>query len=421
MSCHLLSPYTIISIKIYIYIHTHYYLLHNNIPTHHLHLHTLKTHSSATTMAAPFIEPQCTIQPARRLKDFLQDQNLPFPRSRKSSISVFLHAAVKYSSIRTISRRFSTKNRSTSPLPEPTITRTTSVTVKDILRWKSFRDLSDPVEFHAPPVPDVSPESPRCTTSTGSPRSSSSCSRSWCDSDFTVGDSPECFRTFSGESEVVDKKNFHVNVASERKNRDLKDQIVLVENEEQQFSPISVLDFAQEHDEMFSQFHQTLADMERRNTMLKQQIHNFENLIDDVNKRVVVDVLDDTDSFVIEEKAIRLMEHVKTTSSIGEWDLSLDCLLLDYFRDELVTSKRVKNNEELESRVLNVAKSWVNGEDDGSLAWEMEGRREVCIREMDKELNWKCFDDDQNEIVIEIEKIMLNQLLDELSIDLVNV
>ncbi|KAJ0914237.1 hypothetical protein HanPSC8_Chr06g0236291 [Helianthus annuus] len=372
-------------------------------------------------MAAPFIEPQCTIQPARRLKDFLQDQNLPFPRSRKSSISVFLHAAVKYSSIRSISRRFSTKNRSTSPLPEPTITRTTSVTVKDILRWKSFRDLSDPVEFHATPVPDVSPESPRCTTSTGSPRSSSSCSRSWCDSDFTVGDSPECFRTFSGESEVVDKKNFHVNVSGERKNRDLKDQIVLVEDEEQQFSPISVLDFAQEHDEMFSQFHQTLADMERKNTMLKQRIHNFENLIDNVNKRIVVDVLDDTESFVIEEKAIRLTEHVKTTSSIEEWDLSLDCLLLDYFRDELVTSKGVKNNEELESRVLNVAKSWVNGEDDGSLAWEMEGRREVCIREMDKALNWKCFDDDQNEIVIEIEKMMLNQLLDELSIDLVNV
>ncbi|XP_076941656.1 uncharacterized protein LOC143611321 [Bidens hawaiensis] len=347
------------------------------------------------------------IQP-RMLKDFLQDQNLPFPRSRKSSISVFLHAAVssvKSSSIlrRSISRRFSNKFRSVPRVPEPTMTRTTSVTVKDILRWKSFRDLVDPVEN------DVTPESPRCTVTTATTTSAGTPRSSWCDSDFTVGDdddeSPVCFREGSGESEVTDKKIFHI-----RNTRDLKviDQIMLVE--EEQFSPISVLDFTHEHEVALTPFHQILEDMEMKK-------HSLIDVNYDLNKRVE---LHDTESFIIEEQVIQLMDHVKT-SSIEEWDLSLDCLLLDYFRDELITSKDVKKNGRLESRVLNVAKCWVKGEDDGCLEWDMDGRREVCVREMDKRTNWNDFEDDREDVVIEIEKMMLNHLLDELSINLLNI
>ncbi|KAI3693897.1 hypothetical protein L1987_76852 [Smallanthus sonchifolius] len=355
-------------------------------------------------MAATVIQP-------RRLKDFLQDQNLPFPRSRRSAISVFLHAAVssvKSSSIlrRSISRRFSNKNRSTSRLPEPTMARTTSVTVKDILRWKSFRDLADPAEINPPPLLESTVESPRCTTATATATTTTTSSvgtpkSSWCDSDFTDDDSPACFRGFSGDMDVTGKKNFHINIAGgERNIRDPEDRIVLVE-EDEQFSPISVLDFTQQHEETFSPFHQTLADMERRSINLKQQIQNFENLIevhDDMNKHVE---LYDTESFKIEEQAIRLMDHVKTTSSIEEWDLNLDCLLIDFFRDEL-------NNGNLESRVLSVAKCWVRGE-------------MICIGEMDKRWNLKDLEDDQKEIVIEMEKMMLNCLLDELTMDLVNV
>ncbi|KAK9076472.1 hypothetical protein SSX86_004806 [Deinandra increscens subsp. villosa] len=374
-------------------------------------------------MAAPLTESQCVIQPQpqpRRLKDFLQDQNLPFLRSRKSStISVFLHAAVssvKSSSIlrRRITRRFYNKYKSSSRVPEPTMERSTSVTVKDILRWKSFRDLPDPVEKSVPPVSESTMESPT-TTTTDTPRSS------WCDSDFSVDDSPVCVSGFSGDMEVTGKKNFHINVAGgERINGDLKDRIVIVE-EEEQFSPISVLDFTQEHEETFSPFHQILADIERRNIMLKQQIQNFENLIepDDLNKHVE---LNDNESFKLEENAVRLMDQVKTTSSIEEWDLSFDCLLVDYFRDELITNKEVKNiSGKLESRVLSVANSWVKGEDDGGKKWEMEGRREACVGEMDRRLNWKDYDDEKKEIVMEMEKIMLNYLLDELSVDLVNI
>ncbi|KAL4561202.1 hypothetical protein LXL04_033365 [Taraxacum kok-saghyz] len=136
----------------------------------------------------------------------------------------------------------------------------------DILRWKSFRDLAD-LEENNVPLPITESDSPsRCTTDTtatttsgGTPRSS------WCDSDFTVGDSPVWCRGFSGDIEVTGKTNFHINVAGGEKlrqnTRHPKNQIV-DEEEGEQFSPISVLDFAQEHEETFSSFHQVLANME---------------------------------------------------------------------------------------------------------------------------------------------------------------
>ncbi|GKA55804.1 hypothetical protein Tco_0754876 [Tanacetum coccineum] len=368
------------------------------------------------------MEAQChAIQP-RRLKDFLLDQNLPFPRyTRKSPLSIFIKA-VKSSSIlrRSISRRFSKKNSSLSScVPEPTMARSTSVTVKDILRWRSFRDLGDFEVNNVALQPDITIQSPsRCSTATSveTPRSS------WCDSDFTVGDSPIWCRGSSGDIEVTRKKDFHINVSLHQTMRDPKERI-MHEEEEEQFSPISVLDFKQP-EETFSSFHQSLANMERRNVMLKQQIQDFENLIE-VEDRCLVNknaALDDVESFEIEEKAIQLMDHVKTTSSTKEsLDVTMDVMLLDFFRDELSTTKEGKIDGKFESRVLRMAKSWVRGEDDGSLEWELEGTRDVCIREMWKSGNWKDFEDEKQDIAIDIEKMMLNHLLDELSIDLLNV
>lgn len=228
----------------------------------------------------------------------------------------------------------------------------------------------------------------------------------------------------------------------------IQDQSALVEDDEQ-FSPISVLDFTQEHEETFSPFHQTFADLESkcsssivqflvliclrnqiindhisyltgRSFTLKQRVHDFEHLVqvDDVSKHVE---LSDTESFKIEEHAIQLLDRVKTTCSMEEWDLGLDFLLLDFFRDELIANKEVKNNATLESRLLNVAKYWIRGEDDGTLEWGTDDTSEVCIPEMDRRWNSKDLEDDKKDIVIEIEKIMLNHLLDELIIDLVSV
>ncbi|GJZ71839.1 hypothetical protein Tco_0635690 [Tanacetum coccineum] len=180
------------------------------------------------------MEAQChAIQP-RRLKDFLLDQNLPFPRyTRKSPLSIFIKA-VKSSSIlrRSISRRFSKKNSSLSSCV-PLIDHTKAI------------------------------------STTGDSHSATSV---------------ESIRGVAGEG--------------------------------------------------------------RRNVMLKQQIQDFENLIE-VEDRCLVNknaALDDVESFEIEEKAIQLMDHVKTTSSTKEsLDVTMDVMLLDFFRDELSTTKDQNN------------------------------------------------------------------------------
>ncbi|KAI3669632.1 hypothetical protein L6452_40937 [Arctium lappa] len=81
---------------------------------------------------------------------------------------------------------------------------------RSILRWRLFRDLTDLEENNLHRPSDFTVESPyRCnittttattTTSAGTPRSS------WCDSDFTVGDSPVWCCGFSRSSSVAKRK-----------------------------------------------------------------------------------------------------------------------------------------------------------------------------------------------------------------------
>lgn len=67
------------------------------------------------------------------------------------------------------------------------------VKVKDILRWRSFRDLAedDPTPFDFPPSPDLSTAAAAATATSCSKRSS------WCDSDFTAEELPP----WGGENE----------------------------------------------------------------------------------------------------------------------------------------------------------------------------------------------------------------------------
>lgn len=81
-----------------------------------------------------------------------------------------------------------------------------TVTVKDIVRWASFRDL---VEEKSRPL-DFSSSPHHCTTTTTTGSTSSTCSSSksssWCDSDFTS----ESLPSWSGTSEEYAEKEVEV-------------------------------------------------------------------------------------------------------------------------------------------------------------------------------------------------------------------
>ncbi|XP_016480489.1 uncharacterized protein LOC107801648 [Nicotiana tabacum] len=134
------------------------------------------------------------------------------------------------------------------------------VKVKDILRWKSFRDLVD--EKSTPLDSSYSPN--RCTTTTTNSTTTTISSKrtSWCDSDFTAEDLPSWWGEnveFLGELEDGMKKVGRKNIFEETVGgygmgtiraikRDCKEELCFDENE--QHSPVSVLESPfQEDDE----------------------------------------------------------------------------------------------------------------------------------------------------------------------------
>ncbi|KAF2315356.1 hypothetical protein GH714_038913 [Hevea brasiliensis] len=186
-------------------------------------------------------------------------------KSRSRSLSAFqaiiksvknIHfTAIKSPSIlpRSLSRRLSRSRRSAYMDSETENKQTEikiTVTIKDIIRWKSFRDI---VEEKSPPS-DLASSPHHCTTTTTASTPCSSCSNngsSWCDSDFTseYGNFDEY-----GENEV--SKGYLRRVGEDK---DSKEQttnytnkaVGIKEKEKQQHSPVSVIDIEFEEDEFF--------------------------------------------------------------------------------------------------------------------------------------------------------------------------
>ena len=120
----------------------------------------------------------------------------------------------------------------------------------------------------------------------------------------------------------------------------------------------------------------------------------------------------------IEEKAWKLLSHVKETG--------LECcsnnmnLLFDFFRDELGACTYESTEQKIGVELLNKAKAWINGEDSLRAEWELGHKREVYVRDMDREGRWSKFEEEQNELASGIQSEVLDLLVDELLLDLIS-
>lgn len=90
-------------------------------------------------------------------------------------------------------------------------------------------------------------------------------------------------------------------------------------------------------------------------------------------------------------------------------------LILDFFREQLRDNHK-KGDDEL----LKVANEWIKGEDDGCLEWKLVGKKEFSIRDMERGVKWNKFDEDEQELGLEIENQVLNHLVDEVLFDFLN-
>ncbi|XP_051134013.1 uncharacterized protein LOC127253424 [Andrographis paniculata] len=224
------------------------------------------------------------------------------------------------------------------------------VKVKDILRWRSFRDLeedeSKALDFPTCPNPTVT------TSSRGK-------TSSWCDSDEFLSKNASAFRSIKEDCSI--------------------------EESEQQESPVSVLysPFREELSTFKSPFRRiSPINVQRAKCDVKRRFSNSE-----VNKNG-------------EERAKQLLECME----LGEEDDDSRGLMMDFFMEEKLKE---------ESELLRAARSWKNGEFEETYQWELEDRRKAYVEDMEKGFNWSRFSHEHDEISMELHVWVLEEIFDE--------
>nr|DAD48029.1 TPA_asm: hypothetical protein HUJ06_017966 [Nelumbo nucifera] len=357
-----------------------------------------------------------------------------------------------------------------------------TVRVKDILRWKSFRDLIEdsekpsdfsptPLNEKAKPLCLSSSPLPRTTTTTTTTTTSSSItssSNSWADSDFTSdylqssSVSSECLGETDGEDSkrcLSSEKQTFNNKAGEGSMETTTTYSVDAKSacqyeEKEQFSPVSVLDFPFEEEDEDTETHsssnQSLSNMDWAKQKLMQKIRRFEIFAQlepvELEQRIALAELDDSvecasDSFSIsvhddtayqrieedeeaieaEERAMRLFnKHIKASSQLQNRKASMEHVLLDFFRNGIMGRTQAEEGDEFECELLKVARDWVDGKKQYELGRGFGDDRSVCVREMESGGQWKKLEEEQRELAAEMEIKVWGSLVDELLLDLLS-
>ncbi|GFZ01253.1 hypothetical protein Acr_14g0008880 [Actinidia rufa] len=183
-----------------------------------------------------------------------------------------------------------------------------------------------------------------------------------------------------------------------------------IEEEKEQFSPVSVLDvpFEEDEDEVSSPFTRRLSRMEGTKLKLMQKIRRLERISLNFNQwtsktsfslpEIFTDestespsplklcsnpIQDNIPSDAKEKEidakrtALDLLELIKATFPSGSFETKSENLLLDLFRERICEA----NNESDYDQLLNEAKDWVDGPaHDTFLGWEVERNRQAYIR-----------------------------------------
>lgn len=244
------------------------------------------------------------------------------------------------------------------------------VKVKDILRWRSFRDVVVPAEEEEPQPLDLAGP-----TSSGS---SSSKGSSWADSDYSfTADELPCWWDHGKSVQEEEGKKWadHIDggdpawatTETTDSAQVIPVGIIASEDDKEQHSPISVLDspFRDEtlEHEFGSSFDQSLANVERTKQRLLQSIQWFESLAG----------VDDSSSQEEEEEEV--LEE-----------------------DNAV--------EKAKSRVYLIK---------GGMGFK---DKEVCIKDMESQCQWSNFCEEREELGVDFEVDLLHHLVDEVLVDL---
>ncbi|WCJ26155.1 hypothetical protein M5689_007995 [Euphorbia peplus] len=312
----------------------------------------------------------------------------------------------------------------------------------EIRDWKMFGEFLEEVEKQSPEkISAVSSAAVNFTCDADSSSSSTSNANSWTESEFTGHSS--CSESYSaavksekhiggggivgGESITYSAEN-----AKEWGN----------EEEKEQFSPVSVLDCPfqdddEEEEDINSPFQRSLLSMEGSKQKFMAKMRKFETLagIKPVNLEHQIDQLSEdeqnkssTSKHIQEEEEQAAEELLKLVMSITPQNHEHlisnqpdSLLLLDFFKE-----KALEKNGKITSQIdeeIEAAHKWINGEvEEMFLGWEVKDKRHVYVRDMERNngSKWRNFDEDKEELVLELELEIFTSLVNEALLDLVN-
>ncbi|XP_010523056.1 PREDICTED: uncharacterized protein LOC104801463 isoform X2 [Tarenaya hassleriana] len=354
---------------------------------------------------------------------------------------------------RSLSRRLSKKNGS-NKVNQADI----AVRVKDIVRWRSSRDLHQDVS----PPSDFEPSTVN-TTTTGSTTSGTPCS-SWCDSDFTL----EYLPSWGGKLEDlgekdVGKENCEIGkedlqcvgedsstettaaIVADTNTQVGPEEDLQCDGDTDHNSPVSVLEVEYEEDDggasdaslgTKQKLMQTIKRFETLAKITPFNLDEWESIDEDsCNGRAEEDISyngdtcnsldsgteDEEEAGEVEEKAHQLWSQVKEGCAI--W-IHEERLIMDFFRDEvmkrLCLHHETYGDREFENQLVGKAKEWMRGErlteiEHGSI----EQRRKACLREIERgDWNGKQVKEEGEEVAVGIEDGLLDLLIDEMLTEL---
>ncbi|CAL9087375.1 unnamed protein product [Musa textilis] len=219
------------------------------------------------------------------------------------------------------------------------------------------------------------------------------------------------------------------------------------EEEKEQLSPVSVMDFPSEEDEdgddddsASPSFHHSLAKLERTKLQLLQNIRRFESLANldsiDLDRRLATsdDLSDSTNHLGSsdteeeeeerdrrERKAWGLLGELKDVCHVGAHG-SIEKLLLDFFiqglprsGDDARSMNPTVRHGPAERPLLDTARGWIEGAGCRDLD---DYHGEATLMEMERNRRWRCFQEQEEEVGSEVEGLVLVSLMEELVGDL---
>ncbi|MBA0852559.1 hypothetical protein Goshw_006889 [Gossypium schwendimanii] len=282
------------------------------------------------------------------------------------------------------------------------------------------------------------------TTVTASRVSSNTSSNSWAESEFTA----DVLQTWSSNSErssendIVEaetslpQKEEVSNTVGEDSINFTKEQDWPNEEGKEQFSPVSVLDcpFHDEEEDSSSPFQDGLPHVEGTKQKLMPKVRRFESLAQlepvDLEKRIAMAELEDESSLLrsvsvnnngmSEEKLLKLLK-AKFPSQIFKF--RADNLLLDFFWETFMVEDKGERHdmgfEDFGVKSLKVVEDWVNGNSqEFVLGWELHEGRKAYLKDMERNENWRNFNEEKEDVGSALELELFSSLVDEVLTDL---